>query len=86
MQNMRNQKLMRPSFQRRSGVNILKLSISGGSRQSPPASAEVSSTAADNSMQSDELSTPNATIDAEFGKLLYIYLWVLKRGGCNLDE
>ncbi|XP_037720966.1 mucin-19 isoform X16 [Drosophila subpulchrella] len=38
----------------------------GGSRQSPPASAEVSSTAADNSMQSDELSTPNATIDAEF--------------------
>nr|XP_036670786.1 mucin-17 isoform X6 [Drosophila suzukii] len=40
----------------------------GGSRQSPPASAEVSSTAADNSMQSDELSTPNATIDAEFGK------------------
>ncbi|XP_036670784.2 uncharacterized protein Svil isoform X4 [Drosophila suzukii] len=40
----------------------------GGSRQSPPGSTEVSSTAADNSMQSDELSTPNATIDAEFGK------------------
>ncbi|XP_016933328.2 probable serine/threonine-protein kinase DDB_G0278901 isoform X19 [Drosophila suzukii] len=38
----------------------------GGSRQSPPGSTEVSSTAADNSMQSDELSTPNATIDAEF--------------------
>ncbi|XP_017070765.1 mucin-12 isoform X3 [Drosophila eugracilis] len=40
----------------------------GASRQSPPASAEVSSNAADNSMQSDELSTPNATTDAEFGK------------------
>ncbi|XP_044314129.1 uncharacterized protein LOC108052880 isoform X5 [Drosophila rhopaloa] len=40
----------------------------GASRQSPPASAEVSSTAAENSMQSDELSTPNATIDGEFGK------------------
>ncbi|XP_044314138.1 serine/arginine repetitive matrix protein 2 isoform X13 [Drosophila rhopaloa] len=38
----------------------------GASRQSPPASAEVSSTAAENSMQSDELSTPNATIDGEF--------------------
>nr|NP_001246565.1 supervillin, isoform O [Drosophila melanogaster]AFH04236.1 supervillin, isoform O [Drosophila melanogaster] len=39
------------------------------SRQSPPASsAEVSSSAADNSMHSDERSTPNATIDAEFGK------------------
>ncbi|XP_017070776.1 uncharacterized protein LOC108107685 isoform X12 [Drosophila eugracilis] len=38
----------------------------GASRQSPPASAEVSSNAADNSMQSDELSTPNATTDAEF--------------------
>ncbi|XP_033161700.1 uncharacterized protein LOC117141986 isoform X9 [Drosophila mauritiana] len=38
-------------------------------RQSPPASsAEVSSSAAGNSMQSDEQSTPNATIDAEFGK------------------
>nr|NP_001261328.1 supervillin, isoform U [Drosophila melanogaster]AGB94023.1 supervillin, isoform U [Drosophila melanogaster] len=37
------------------------------SRQSPPASsAEVSSSAADNSMHSDERSTPNATIDAEF--------------------
>ncbi|KMY97103.1 serine-rich adhesin for platelets isoform X9 [Drosophila simulans] len=36
-------------------------------RQSPPASsAEVSSSAAGNSMQSDEQSTPNATIDAEF--------------------
>ncbi|XP_052847477.1 supervillin isoform X12 [Drosophila gunungcola] len=40
----------------------------GASRQSPPASAEVSSTAVDNSMQSDELATPNATMDAEFGK------------------
>ncbi|XP_039230331.1 pneumococcal serine-rich repeat protein isoform X3 [Drosophila yakuba] len=40
----------------------------GTSRQSPPASAEVSSSAADNSLQSDERSTPNATMDAEFGK------------------
>ncbi|KRK01534.1 pneumococcal serine-rich repeat protein isoform X12 [Drosophila yakuba] len=38
----------------------------GTSRQSPPASAEVSSSAADNSLQSDERSTPNATMDAEF--------------------
>ncbi|XP_032575549.1 uncharacterized protein LOC6610486 isoform X5 [Drosophila sechellia] len=42
---------------------------SSTTRQSPPASsAEVSSSAAGNSMQSDEQSTPNATIDAEFGK------------------
>ncbi|KQS43170.1 uncharacterized protein Dere_GG14864, isoform H [Drosophila erecta] len=40
----------------------------GASRQSPPAPAEVSSSAADNSLQSDERSTPNATMDAEFGK------------------
>ncbi|EDW50202.1 mucin-12 isoform X16 [Drosophila sechellia] len=40
---------------------------SSTTRQSPPASsAEVSSSAAGNSMQSDEQSTPNATIDAEF--------------------
>ncbi|XP_026832698.1 mucin-12 isoform X2 [Drosophila erecta] len=38
----------------------------GASRQSPPAPAEVSSSAADNSLQSDERSTPNATMDAEF--------------------
>ncbi|XP_043649612.1 serine-rich adhesin for platelets isoform X4 [Drosophila teissieri] len=40
----------------------------GSSRQSPPASAEVSSSAADHSLRSDERSTPNATMDAEFGK------------------
>ncbi|XP_070070874.1 uncharacterized protein Svil isoform X2 [Drosophila takahashii] len=40
----------------------------GANRQSPPAAAEVSSNQTDNSMQSEELSTPNATIDAEFGK------------------
>nr|XP_044250541.1 serine-rich adhesin for platelets isoform X2 [Drosophila takahashii] len=38
----------------------------GANRQSPPAAAEVSSNQTDNSMQSEELSTPNATIDAEF--------------------
>lgn len=53
---------------------LLKFHLSGstGSRQSPPAAAaaEVSTpSAADHSLpSSDELSTPNTTLDAEFGE------------------